>query len=513
MPIRKITAEINGKVRTITADIPDGSTDDDIAAAVGELAAQGDKGLTGSKEWAADREKQNQENLKRYTQPEDKGVGQGLSDTISPSAILGAMGQAVRHPIDTVSNILKTHSDMESKAGESFQKGDYMDAATRGLASAVPVAGPAAYEAGQDIREGRTGYGIGKGLGLTIAALLPGAIKAVSKTGPAMTVRNLAAEGLRTSAEKQYGQVLNPTTRGLKKVTEDRIVPQLIERGETYRSLNSLKGNAAERVESLGAKIGDYWDNMPDDAKAPVNGIVERIKREAIEEHTLIDPQGNAMPLGPEARKALKATESLTSTLEQMAVVDESGMAMVNVKDLRKMRQYYDKVAANAKRYQGAKLSDANKAEVHGKVADAIREEFAKADPSLDAINKEFSFWKDVEKVAEETVTRRVGQAKPLTQQMGELAGAAVGAASGGVTEALVGAKSFSMLSRLTHSTAWRTMSAVTKDRLANALARGQKGTAQAYINQMAEEAESSPTQSTALARGQSKQQPGGARP
>ena len=468
----------------------------------------------GSKGWVKDREKKNQENLKRYTTPEDPGAMKGLSDTISPSAIIGGIASAALHPVDTVSGLFGQQVEMGRKAGESFAKGDYQDAAARGMATALPLMGPAAYEAGADIRDGRTGYGIGKGLGLVAGTLLPGAIKKAANTAPAMTIRNMAADTLRTSAEKQYGQVLNPTTRGLKKVTENRIVPQLIERRETYRSLKSLKDNASKRVENLGAQIGDYWNSMPDDALAPVSEIIDRVKAEAENIHTIAGPGGKRVPLGDIGAQGVASAKSLASTLEEASVIDPStGVRQIPVKRLREVRQYFDDVAARGKRYQGADLAEAGKAETYGRVADAIREEFAKADPSLDVLNKEFSFWKNVEKVAEETVTRRVGQAKPLTRQMGELAGATAGAVSGGPVGAVVGSKSLGMLLSLTQSTAWRTISAVTKDKLANALSKGQKGTAQAYINQMVKEADASPGQPTLKAIGTASQQPGGSRP
>jgi hypothetical protein len=57
---------------------------------------------------------------------------------------------------------------------------------------------------------------------------------------------------------------------------------------------------------------------------------------------------------------------------------------------------------------------------IHGRAADAIREEFAKADPSLAALNKEFSFWKNAEKVVDETILRREGQARPLGRKIAE---------------------------------------------------------------------------------------------
>jgi hypothetical protein len=362
------------------------------------------------------------------------------------------------------------------------------------------VFGPAVDVIEGDVRSGNLAGAAGGVVGNLAMAYGP---KMIQKA----TTRNLpgsqtVASSLEASAAKQYGQVLNPTKQGTKYLSQKKVVPGLIDRGVVAGSMKGLKEKAAAQVESLGAKIGDYWEKMPDDAMAPVDDIVNRIRAESINQHTVAGPNGTRVPLGDVAETALKNSESLATTLDSVAVVDANGLKQIPVKKLREMRQYFDDIAARAKRYQGADLAEANRAEAYGKAADAIREEFSKADPSLAAINKEFSFWKDTEKVVDETILRREGQAKPLGRKLAEGAGAIAGATQGGIVGAVVGKYALSALETLTTSPAWRTLSAVTKDRLAKAIARGDAGSAKTYIDALKTEAKKAkaPVQSSAIA-------------
>jgi hypothetical protein len=87
------------------------------------------------------------------------------------------------------------------------------------------------------------------------------------------------------------------------------------------------------------------------------------------------------------------------------------------VDKLRQLRQTWDGVAALAKRYQSAELAGYASGEVHGMAADAIREQSGTQFPDIAALNEEYSFWKNVNQVVSDTITRRTGQAKPLKQK------------------------------------------------------------------------------------------------
>lgn len=151
----------------------------------------------------------------------------------------------------------------------------------------------------------------------------------------------------------------------------------------------------------------------------------------------------------------------------------QTGALEVPVDKLRQLRQTWDGVAALAKHYQGAVLADYAAGEVHGMAADAIREQLGAQFPDIDALNKEYSFWKNAEKIVSDTITRRQGQAKPLGQKLAQAAGTAAGYATGGMGGAVLGREAMGALEKLTTSTAWGTVSAVMRSKLADAIASG----------------------------------------
>src|SRR5262249_41012616 len=158
----------------------------------------------------------------------------------------------------------------------------------------------------------------------------------------------------------------------------------------------------------------------------------------------------------------------LKNTLLEVAEKNPTtGKLEVPVEKLRQLRQIWDETAAQAKVYQGKDLADAASGKIHAMAADGIRDVFDQQFPDIAKLNKEYSFWKNVEKVVGDTVLRREGQAKPLGQKIAGAAGAAIGAtaggATGGVTGGLLGAikgkEAMEGLTALMSSTAWRTTS------------------------------------------------------
>ncbi|MEB3210069.1 MAG: hypothetical protein VKL39_01885, partial [Leptolyngbyaceae bacterium] len=337
----------------------------------------------------------------------------------------------------------KTAEEMGTAIAERFQKNPRKigtrDPMFGGIGSlptrAVDaVLGPVVDVVEQDVREGNLAGAAGTIAGNALMLGAPSMLGAAK--GPAKAAgtagKQSVAQGLRESAIEQYGRVLNPTKEGTKFLAEQKIIPELIDRGVTAMSVKGIKKRAANEAARVGQSIGEFWDTLPDNLEMPVSDVIKRVRDEALDINT-IEANGKRIPIGPEGARALETTESLISVLDEASRQGPNGVKLMNVKKLREVRQFFDDVAARAKRYQGKDLADANKAEIHGKVADVIRSEFAKANPDLAAANAEYSFWKNVEKVAEETTRRRVGQAKPLGRKIAEAAGTAVGGAKGGV--------------------------------------------------------------------------------
>ena len=291
------------------------------------------------------------------------------------------------------------------------------------------------------------------------------------------------ANALRKSAVDQYGRALNPTKPSTKYLAKNQVVNGLLDRGVMARSIEGLETKASQRAAELGQKIDDAWQNLPAGTKVDAEAIFSKLD-ESITPHTIVNAAGKRVPIaGGQAQSAISNIEDMQTMLLDVAEANPAtGKLEVPVDKIRDLRQYWDKYAAKAGKFHGKTMAEESKAEAQGLAANAIRGELAKDHPSIAAINKEFSFWANAHLVAKETADRRVGQSKGLVRRMaGAVAGATGLVASGPVT-AIASKAAVDQLERTISSTAWNTVSAVTKDRLAKAIASGNRGAAEFYI-------------------------------
>ena len=319
------------------------------------------------------------------------------------------------------------------------------------------------------------------------AALMSGGLSAAA--GVVAAGAQPMAQALKSSALKQYSQVLNATTKG-NKFLSSQVVPELIDRGVVAGTMKGLKGKASDKVAELGQAIGDEFANLPAGTAVELRPILQRMAK-AVEDDLLITGRGGKqVAKGPHAATGKRNVEGLARTLTDLAERNPTtGVWEVPVERVRTLRQYFDEVAAKGGRYEGKALADQASAEAHGMAADAIRQELAQAFPSIAKLNKEFHFWKNVDKVVGDTVMRRQGQAKPLGRKLAGAAGAASGYATGGIAGLALGKTAMDTFEALVTSPAWGTVAAVTKDRIAKALASGNRSTAEFYIRKAAKAA------------------------
>lgn len=414
-------------------------------------------------------------------------------------AVLGPVGSTI---VDLAKKhipaILEKQKEQYDKAKEAWDKGDHVEAAGHILAAALPVMGPAAAEAGETIggappvfdkygkeitpaKEPNLAGGIGEATGLLAPFALKPAIGAARTVAQSSGVPELLTE----SANKTMGQVLNATTKG-NKIRSAEVAPELVDRGVTAFSLKGLKNKAVGQINQLGQAIGDAWDNLPAGTKVEATPVFDQIQKSIDDTHTILDSSGKSIPKGPEAARAIKNSTALQETLLDVAEQNPTtGQLEIPVEKLRALRQYFDTVSKQAGRFDGAALKDQSTAAAHGMAADAIREELGKTFPDIAKLNKEYSFWKNVDQVVGDTLLRKQGQSTPLTKQLLGTAGAAAGYGSGGLKGAVIGKNAMEMLQEAASSPAWRTYSAVFKDRLAKAISSGNKGAINFYANQI----------------------------
>jgi len=343
-------------------------------------------------------------------------------------AVIGAPGaalSAIAHPIDTIKG-------MGNSVNNAIDA--YANPATRpsweGIKSVLPEA--------LGMATGNVAAGEATG------AALP---EMVRKVSPA------ASDLLKSSAQKNYEDVLNPTKVSTKYQTQ-KIMPQLLEERPVAMTRQGLAGKAAGQAEQAGQQIEQTVSGLQGKINTqPVIDGLQNLKKSY---------QVNGVSLRPEVDNAIDAVS------EQMQQMGPD----ISLQDAVKARRILDNAVAEAKGYQGAQLSDASMAAIRKETANSIRSELGQASPDLAALNSKFHFWNTLSDVLDQTIQRKTGQVNALPKVETAIAGAG-GLAKAGLSGATGAGTAMWLLGKTIRSTAWRTVSAATKSSIADALAGG----------------------------------------
>lgn len=322
------------------------------------------------------------------------------------------------------------------------------------------------------------------------------AAKQIAKEGAIQGGIQGATEGLpflggylKNAAVKQYTKALAPTTRINKAITQE-IVPQLIDRGE-FGSLEGLSKRAGQEVQSLSPELNSEYQALEANSpKLPVrNSQTGRMM------------SGTQGQLPGSGNKVLQDLEDAKSQfMAGGKVADPAGVqAIENVQDivkqygpnvspttLRELRQVFENPVAKAGGYAGNDLSTQYALNAKQTAADSIRRILNNSPSDIGALNREISFWLDVQRVTRDSALRRTGQEGGLLKVLGPLGSALAGGAgfaahgAGTGLEAAGTTALASLAVQVSRSPAWRTASAVAKGRFADAIASGSVGNAAA---------------------------------
>jgi hypothetical protein len=420
--------------------------------------------------------------------------------------------QSLAHPIDAALDIGKAligKDDLDAITN-AVHSGDYKGAAMhlgRWALSRTPEG--AALKTGYDIarptidrlQEGDYAGAAGAATGTALGLALPEGRELAGDTAGATL--NAASTPLRDSAIDQATKVLAPTTKA-NKLRAAEVVPGLLDRGMPL-TLKGIAQKAQANIQALGQQIGDAWDNLPDGTSVKLQDVHDAIDKNAaglsvdvparqvgtqavdtgikdaagnpvMRQEPVIQP-ASKVPKGPVAQQGMANLQKLKDTLADVAEPDpQTGEMQVPVERIRAMRQFFDDVAADAGRYDGGNLSDSAQAKAHGMAADAIRGLLNDAHPDIATLNKEYSFWKNVSRVAQDSLTRKGGQGPSLGSKIagGVMQGA--GAAAGGPKGWLAGTAASKLLGAAMNSEAWPAVSAKIKNGVAGAIASGSEG-------------------------------------
>jgi hypothetical protein len=346
-----------------------------------------------------------------------------------------------------------------------------------GVAQAAPYFIPVGGEIGALGKFGnivlRSGLEAAKNYG--IASAQGGDAKTAAALGAAGPLANeaigAAVGPLKQGAINAYSRVIGPTTRE-NKILTGKVVPELIDRGTMAFTRKGLQEQAASMAERAATDLESAYASLPQDAIVRFKPVLDKLEQAKQNLKVVGTEQVVDEPL----YKALNKVQNKILDIAKEAPVGQevAGTTDVSVATARSARQRFDAPIAGKTNLFGLTGKESAKLYAQKEGANAIRAELANEFPDIAKINKEFSTWKTVNNLLDQTLTRTSSQSTPLTQQLVTHAGATIGgAAGGGLPGAVIGGVAGRTLGKLFTSSAWRTVDAVTRDRLANLLARG----------------------------------------
>lgn len=272
---------------------------------------------------------------------------------------------------------------------------------------------------------------------------------------------------LKNIAAAQYNRFLAPTKETTKAIAK-KIVPELLERGQVATSAEQLAERAANEAQPVGQQITHEVANLP--GNPPYTGpLPQPLSKNA---QNVVDKleqykqrfQVNGVPVN---------TDAMQHASDLQDIVRQLGPD-VSPQSLNRVRQILDEGVSRSGGYAGKTLAEGSQLDAQKEAANAMRAELAKASPDIAKLNAEYTFWRRVQDVAGQTAKRQTGQQGGLTRVLAPLIGAGAGFATHGAwQEGVAGAAAMTLGNEIIKSPLYRTMSAITKSKLADALASG----------------------------------------
>lgn len=422
-----------------------------------------------------------------------RGIGSGAISTgvgaYELARKIPGVGDALPPPSEYWKGAAEAPNSIPGKLGKFGEQAAEMGLSGSAVAAGASKLSAAARVAMQALTSGGVA-GIQSGGDPVAATLAAGTEGVFSGAGAALTgsgVLKSISDFFKESALKKYHHaILRGGGSNEDKAIAAKSVPELIKRGETALSLGGMAEKAGEHVRSGGQAIQNAFDALPADSRIDVGAVANAIETASDKMFRNTLKTTGEMPfLGPEAVRGERHVKDVLDFLRQNAEVDATtGERYITAENARKLRQYYDKTAALGGAYSNKTFSDASTTAAHELAGNSMREELAKKFPDIAVLNKEYSFWKGIQQVTENTLQRKTGHGEGLGAVVAGVGGAVMGGAAGGSHGAvLLGSWARKNAEKIFKSTAWETVSSVQKDKLANALAKGNRGEAERIIN------------------------------
>lgn len=272
---------------------------------------------------------------------------------------------------------------------------------------------------------------------------------------------------LESAALKQYTRALAPSTAELKQRAM-RTVPEMISRGVTG-SLEDLR----DRADSMVDKVGKQREAALETARQTqinVQPTLNAIDKSLRDNRIVIDDPATGQP-----KVMNQAVANSANKLKQS--ITQFGTDL-SAETLDKVKQYWQGVVAESGGYTGRPNLGLSR-NVMRDAASSLSEELHKASPDIAKIDAEYTVWRNLQQVVDSTLQRRVGQPGIGIRDVASVAmGGGLGYLTHGLGGTSAGMALMGTLALAMKSPAWKTVSAITKDRLAGLLANGDLRTA-----------------------------------
>ena len=297
----------------------------------------------------------------------------GVWNTLPIPQAMGGQG-IIEGPYNAAAGILGAANEQRLKAHEEMDKGNYGQMAARSVAAAIPILGPAAAAAGEQIGSGDIEGGLGKSVGIVGPMLLAfGALKGKSTAQTAAKAGALEREAVQQVAQK----VLAPKDRKYQPMAQDA-AKELLKRGvqgdrvAIQQWADDLINDAASRIDEVIDRypetqtlktrpvldmLDDTLKSMEFDtappAKNPMQGVVTnaqgqpaRLAGKAAPSAPPRGGHGHAAPQNPRVNPVLQAEYDAIKA--QRDFIAQRGDDMTFA-DMRRLRQSLDRVGQTAK--------------------------------------------------------------------------------------------------------------------------------------------------------------------
>lgn len=278
-----------------------------------------------------------------------------LGEMVNPLTMAEGLYNTVRHPIQTGKAIIGQQAEQYHKAKQAEAEGRTSEMVGHSVAAAIPVIGPLAASAGEQMRSGDFAGGMGKAMGVIApAAALSGVRYARGKKDPA----RLQAEAEGIVADK----FLAPGNPKYKQAAQE-VAPEILKRGVQGDRL-AVQQFAEDLIADAGQRIDDVIASYPPSSTlqtAPVVAMLDKtLKSMTFDQPTppanpmqgiVTNAQGQPARL-PAASAPPQVNPVLTGIYNQIKelrdFVAQRGPTMT-FDDMRRLRQQLDGIGQTAK--------------------------------------------------------------------------------------------------------------------------------------------------------------------